>query len=660
MSQKLCCVPGCVESGDTHPVLHLFPNPDKYPDRFRSWVMAVGGDILGLRNLYIYANRRVCHRHFEINDCCRYNKLTRSAIPRKHLWDLHKVPQFTIRDRRHLSAVENKPSTSTDTSALFGPVFNMSHHLFQESMPSITKDIGNKENVAHSSLQANVASVTKPTTMDIEYNICISDVQMPTQKPSSTTNPLEQMITEPVVVEHKSTENTSVRKIVNLSAQPMKRLRKRVPVSKQEEKLYKKLRNMQIKLSKCRNKYKKYAASVRMSSNVMTNQSFLKTIENMTSAGRILTLLQFREIQKKSKGRRFTLKEKITSLFLYKKSPKAYRLLRKILILPAPQTLEKLVRKAVITPGINEKVFHQLKNKSKTMKKEDTYCVLLFDEVSLQANVNYNETQDKIYGVVVDGNITKFANHATVFMIRGLIKNYKQPIAYTFCNGATKATVLKDFIKEIISKLQEAGFQVIATVCDQGTNNQKAIKSLIEDKRQNLLVAGTELKRNTFDVNGNEIIPLYDPPHLLKGIRNNLINKNLKYVNEDKKICVAKWEHLRLLHAENPAYKGIRLIPKLTDQHIIPEKMGKMRVKFATQVFSQTVSSNMGYLADKGLLPTECKDTADVLLLFDKLFDSMNGSYAKKTKYGKQYLKPLTPNSAHIKLWHEAKKIKNL
>ncbi|RVE39798.1 hypothetical protein evm_015552 [Chilo suppressalis] len=234
------------------------------------------------------------------------------------------------------------------------------------------------------------------------------------------------------------------------------------------------------------------------------------------------------------------------------------------------------------------------------MKKEDTYCVLLFDEVSLQANVNYNETQDKIYGVVVDGNITKFANHATVFMIRG--------------------------------KLQEAGFQVIATVCDQGTNNQKAIKSLIEDKRQNLLVAGTELKRNTFDVNGNEIIPLYDPPHLLKGIRNNLINKNLKYVNEDKKICVAKWEHLRLLHAENTAYKGIRLIPKLTDQHIIPEKMGKMRVKFATQVFSQTVSSNMGYLADKGLLPTECKDTADVLLLFDKLFDSMNGSYAKKTK----------------------------
>ncbi|RVE51745.1 hypothetical protein evm_003548 [Chilo suppressalis] len=164
MSQKLCCVPGCVEIGDSHAVLHLFPNPNKYPDRFRSWVMAVGGDLLGLHNLYIYANR-----------------------------NLHKVPQFSIRDRRHLSAVENKPSTSTttDTSALFG----LSQHLFQESMPSITKDIGNKENMAQSALQANVASVTMATTMDIEYNIGISDAQMPIQKPSSTTNLLEQMIT---------------------------------------------------------------------------------------------------------------------------------------------------------------------------------------------------------------------------------------------------------------------------------------------------------------------------------------------------------------------------------------------------------------------------------------------------------------------------------
>lgn len=51
------------------------------------------------------------------------------------------------------------------------------------------------------------------------------------------------------------------------------------------------------------------------------------------------------------------------------------------------------------------------------------------------------------------------------------------------------------------------------------------------------------------------------------------------------------------LHKENPGYKGIRLIPKLTDSHCDPSKIPKMKVKFATQLFSQTVASNMGYLA---------------------------------------------------------------
>lgn len=60
--------------------------------------------------------------------------------------------------------------------------------------------------------------------------------------------------------------------------------------------------------------------------------------------------------------------------------------------------------------------------------------------------------------------------------------------------------------------------------------------------------------------------------------------------------------------------------------------------------------------SDKGIIPSECKDTADLLLLFDKLFDSLNGSYNKKGKHGKPYLGALTPNSIHHKMWNSAKK----
>ncbi|CAH0726419.1 unnamed protein product, partial [Brenthis ino] len=82
-----------------------------------------------------------------------------------------------------------------------------------------------------------------------------------------------------------------------------------------------------------------------------------------------------------------------------------------------------------------------------------------------------------------------------------------------------------------------------------------------------------------------------------------------------------------------------------------------MKVKYATQLFSQTVASNMGYLADKGILPEESKETADILLLFDKIFDSVNGSFGKRKKHGKPLLGPATPTSVHHNMWKESKEI---
>lgn len=136
----------------------------------------------------------------------------------------------------------------------------------------------------------------------------------------------------------------------------------------------------------------------------------------------------------------------------------------------------------------------------------------------------------------------------------------------------------------------------MATVCDQGTNNRQAIKLLINETRGVYLRRGETAKENIILINNQEIVPLYDPPHLLKCMRNNLITKNLNYTI-DGVTKTAKWSHLQMLAKENPGYKGIRLIPKLTDDHINPEKINKMKVKYAAQIFSRTVASNMGYLA---------------------------------------------------------------
>ncbi|CAB3231913.1 unnamed protein product [Arctia plantaginis] len=132
-------------------------------------------------------------------------------------------------------------------------------------------------------------------------------------------------------------------------------------------------------------------------------------------------------------------------------------------------------------------------------------------------------------------------------------------------------------------------------------------------------------------------------------------SKKLKMGGEEK---TAKWEHVFQLYKEDPAYQGIRLMPKLTDKHVVPEKIAKMKVKCASQLFSQSVSVNMGYLASKGIISKDCKETADLFLFLDNLFDSLNGSHKNsKKRSGKPLLGPVTPSSGHHKIWREAKEV---
>lgn len=95
-------------------------------------------------------------------------------------------------------------------------------------------------------------------------------------------------------------------------------------------------------------------------------------------------------------------------------------------------------------------MFAQLSQNGEKMKLEDKLRILLFDENSLnKANIQYNDRKDEVIGFITDGESTKgdYADHAQVFMIRGLMKNYKQPISYSFSSAATKGPELAKQIK---------------------------------------------------------------------------------------------------------------------------------------------------------------------------------------------------------------------
>ena len=86
------------------------------------------------------------------------------------------------------------------------------------------------------------------------------------------------------------------------------------------------------------------------------------------------------------------------------------------------------------------------------MKFFERYCVLMFDEVYLQPNLNINLRTKSIDGLVNTGHscIFDIADHALVFMLRGINQSWKQPVAFYFVKGATKTFDLKNIVKSVI------------------------------------------------------------------------------------------------------------------------------------------------------------------------------------------------------------------
>lgn len=235
----------------------------------------------------------------------------------------------------------------------------------------------------------------------------------------------------------------------------------------------------------------------------------------------------FVTMQLKSKKRAWNPEEKNLALSLYYKSPAAYTFLRLQKVnLPALSTIRNWIGESKFLPGFNNTFLDHIKKKFETKCYKDKCCSVLFDEISIKEFLEYSKHYDFVEGFEdIGGNRrgNKSANTALVFMARGIYSSWKFPIAYFLAHSAVKSDTLKTLIVEVLKKLFEVGLCPKLTVCDQGTNNQSAMKQLNvnEDKPY-------------FYVDENKIFSIYDVPHLMKSIRNNLIGS--VFIKCDKQI----------------------------------------------------------------------------------------------------------------------------
>ncbi|XP_030758398.1 uncharacterized protein LOC115884077 [Sitophilus oryzae] len=368
--------------------------------------------------------------------------------------------------------------------------------------------------------------------------------------------------------------------------------------------------------------------------------------------------MQLKQQNVKPKGRRFTYEDKLFALTLFKNSPKGYRLLCNFFALPTPRTLNSLLRMVSLESGINKVLFDSLKEHVLKMNSLDRYCTVIFDEVALEPALVYLKKKDYFIGFQDNGaneRLPLFADKAMVFMARGIHKKWKQPLCYFFNAGGMKSDVLANCIKLVITECKSIGLKVIGTVCDQGSANIKAINLLYEETKN------IDVERSNyfgFLVDGEEVVPFYDPPHLLKGIRNNLFTYNCRFKWRNNKIETASWTDIRTLYELEEKEEDYKMCTKLTDIHVHNKK--KMKVSIAAQVFSQRVASLMRGLARLGPqhMPPSGLETAELLLFMDKAFDSLNGG-AIFNKSGKELQRAVSDTTKHEEFWKEAIEVFN-
>ena len=263
------------------------------------------------------------------------------------------------------------------------------------------------------------------------------------------------------------------------------------------------------------------------------------------------------------------------------------------------------MNKLKIYPGFSDVILAALKKKVEKLPQTSKLVSLVMDEMSIKQGLAYDASRDCVEGFTESKEL---ANHALVFIIRGIVHQWKQPFGYFLSWGPVGGMRLKELLLEAITKLSQLGFQVCVVVADQGSNNQSLFQSHLK----------VTVNKPYFTIGDQKIFVMYDPPHLIKSVRNNLKNNGFEVSGKD-----VGWTCIQEFYDKDSS-KQTRLAPKLRQKHLDLPPFSRLRVRLATQVLSHSVATGMKVMAEWGILSKDVIPTADFLENFDMLFNIFN------------------------------------
>lgn len=177
----------------------------------------------------------------------------------------------------------------------------------------------------------------------------------------------------------------------------------------------------------------------------------------------------------KRRGRRWSPEHRQVALNLYFHGPKAYRHLSRLLDMPAVRSLKQWLSNIPMAPGVIPTVIEALEEATRNSHLTDRACTLIFDEMSLKEQLQYDTKHEIVMGFSDNGTqrTPAVANSALLILVAGISKTWIQPVAYTVSRAKTPADSLHHLIIALIKQLQGARLFVKALICEQGGGGEQ-------------------------------------------------------------------------------------------------------------------------------------------------------------------------------------------
>ena len=317
------------------------------------------------------------------------------------------------------------------------------------------------------------------------------------------------------------------------------------------------------------------------------------------------------------------------------------------MVLPSQRRLKDYRNAIRPQRGFQKEVVEELKALTDSYFDVQRFVVLLFDEMKVMSNLVFDKVTEELigftdlgdpdlnYGVLEKTN--EIATDTLAFLIQGVCTELKFCLAYFATTGVTAAQMMPLFWEAVAILETSYNLWVIAATSDGASPNRRFYrlhKLLDED-------ADTDVCYRTVNLFAHHpfIYFFSDAPHLVKTTRNCLLHSGsgncTRYMWNDGLFIL--WQPITQIFYQDME-NGLKLLPKLTYDHINLNSYSIMRVNLVAQVLNASVAAVL-----KSFGPPEAAATATFREMIDGFFDCLNvRSTTEHLKKRKPFLAPYT------------------